>query len=107
MTGLYPHQAGIGGMSEDPYDKSKRDRSPPHDKQLPGYRGFINRNSVTLAEVMKEAGYHTYMVGKWHLGMDGMEKWPLQRGDSTGFMVFLQEQPAISLHKGGTEADSR
>lgn len=79
MTGLYPHQAGIGGMSEDPYDKSKRDRSP-HDKLLPGYRGFINRNSITLAEVMKEAGYHAYMVGKWHLGMDGMDKWPLQRG---------------------------
>jgi len=79
MTGLYPHQAGIGGMSEDPYDTNKRDRSP-NDRLLPGYRGFINHNSVTIAEVMKEAGYHTYMVGKWHLGMDGMEKWPLQRG---------------------------
>lgn len=79
MTGLYPHQAGIGGMSEDPYDKTKRDHSP-HDRRLPGYRGFINKNSVTIAEVMKQTGYHTYMVGKWHLGMDGMEKWPLQRG---------------------------
>ncbi len=79
LTGLYPHQAGIGGMSEDPYDKTKLDRSP-HDKLLPGYRGFLNKNSVTIAEVLKEVGYHTYMVGKWHLGMDGMEKWPLQRG---------------------------
>ena len=79
LTGLYPHQAGIGGMSEDPYDKSKRERSP-HDRMLPGYRGFLNKNCVTIAEVMKQAGYHTYMVGKWHLGMDGKEKWPLQRG---------------------------
>lgn len=79
MTGLYPHQAGIGGMSEDPYDKSKRDRSV-HDRGIPGYRGFVNKNSVTIAEVMRQAGYHTYMAGKWHLGMDGMEKWPLQRG---------------------------
>lgn len=79
LTGLYPHQAGIGGMAEDPYDKTKLDRSP-HDKLLPGYRGFLNKNCVTIAEVLKESGYHTYMVGKWHVGMDGMEKWPLQRG---------------------------
>lgn len=101
MTGLYPHQAGIGGMSEDPYDKSKRDRSPPHDKQLPGYRGFINRNSVTLAEVMKEAGYHTYMVGKWHLGMDGMEKWPLQRGGFDRFYGILAGATSYFSPQGG------
>lgn len=79
LTGLYPHQAGIGGMSEDPYDKTKRERSE-HNRGVYGYMGSLNRNSVTLAEVLKTAGYHTYMVGKWHVGMDGMEKWPLQRG---------------------------
>lgn len=41
--------------------------------------GFLNRNCVTIAEVLKEAGYHTYMTGKWHVGMHGKEKWPLQR----------------------------
>lgn len=79
LTGLYPHQAGIGGMSEDPYDKTKRDRSE-HDQGTYGYRGFLNRNCVTIAELLKTAGYDTYMVGKWHVGLDGMEKWPLQRG---------------------------
>ena len=79
LTGLYPHQTGVGGMSEDPYDKTKLERSP-HDRMLPGYRGFLNKNCVTIAEVLKQTGYHTYMVGKWHLGMDGEEKWPLQRG---------------------------
>lgn len=79
LTGLYPHQAGIGAMSEDPFDKSKRN-ADRENRGLSGYMGYLNRNSVTIAEVMKEAGYHTYMVGKWHLGMHGMEKWPLQRG---------------------------
>ncbi len=79
MTGLYQHQAGIGGMAEDPYNKKKYD-DQPHDLGEPGYRGALNKNCVTIAEVMKDNGYNTYMVGKWHLGMDEMEKWPLQRG---------------------------
>lgn len=72
LTGLYPQQAGIGMMSEDP--KSAEDHG------VHGYMGFLNRNYVTIAEVLKEAGYHTYMTGKWHVGMHGEEKWPLQRG---------------------------
>jgi len=47
LTGLYPHQAGVGHMVED--------------RGLPGYRGFLNRSSVTLAEVLKTAGYATLM----------------------------------------------
>ena len=78
MTGLYQHQAGIGQMSEDPF-KNPGQKSP-NDWGVPGYKGFLNRNCVTIAEVLKEGGYHTYMAGKWHLGMHGEEKWPLQRG---------------------------
>lgn len=77
MTGLYPHQAGIGEMTEGPVKNSAKERisDAPH-----GYKGYLNRNCVTLAEVLKEAGYHTYMTGKWHLGIQGMDKLPLQRG---------------------------
>lgn len=74
LTGLAPHQAGIGHMAEDPENPGVNDWG------VHGYRGYINRNSVTIAEVLKEAGYHTYMSGKWHVGMHGQEKWPLQRG---------------------------
>ena len=55
LTGLYPHQAGVGAMSND--------RGP----QFPGYRGTLQPDTVTLAEVLRDAGYRTYMVGKWHL----------------------------------------
>ncbi|MXV17271.1 arylsulfatase [Hufsiella ginkgonis] len=53
LTGLYNHQAGIGKMS-DPED-------------TPGYLGRLGDNTVTLAEVLKAAGYHTAMTGKWHV----------------------------------------
>lgn len=73
MTGLYPHQTGIGHMTNPP-------ASDNHDMGLPSYRGVLNRNNVTIAELLKEDGYSTYMAGKWHLGMDKQEQWPLQRG---------------------------
>ena len=71
MTGLYPHQAGVGWMMAD----------NGHD----GYRGELNRRSVTVAEVLKTAGYATYMAGKWHVTKHVRPEgpnhnWPLQRG---------------------------
>ncbi len=71
MTGLYPHQAGIGKMTED-YGSVYSTN--------PSYQGFLNKNCVTIAEVLKKAGYHTYMTGKWHLGINEQDRWPLQRG---------------------------
>jgi arylsulfatase A-like enzyme len=71
LTGLYPHQAGIGHMMAD------RGRD--------GYRGVLNRNSVTIAEALRPAGYRTYMTGKWHVtpgvGVNADRRtWPLGRG---------------------------
>ena len=71
LTGLYPHQAGIGWMMND----------NGHD----GYRGELNQQCRTLGEVMRSAGYGTYAVGKWHVTKsvkpDGpKDNWPLQRG---------------------------
>ena len=73
LTGLYPHQAGIGHMTDD----------RGHD----GYRGDLNRNCVTIAEALRPAGYSTYAVGKWHVTkalrattLEEKNNWPLQRG---------------------------
>lgn len=71
MTGLHPHQAGIGHMTEPP------ERTLGFDG---AYQGHLNDQCTTLAEVLKSADYHTMMVGKWHLGYHQQSDWPLQRG---------------------------
>src|SRR5215218_8122049 len=48
LTGLYPHQAGVGHMMED--------------RGVEGYRANLNRNCVTLPEVLKSVGYRNYAV---------------------------------------------
>ncbi|KPK38312.1 MAG: arylsulfatase, partial [Phycisphaerae bacterium SG8_4] len=57
MTGLYPPQAGIASFTTRNPDK----------KRGPAYLGRLNDRCVTLAEVLKPAGYGCYYVGKWHL----------------------------------------
>jgi arylsulfatase len=66
LTGLYPHQAGMGYMSE---------------SNLPdNYQGYLNKNCVTIAQVLKSSGYFTAATGKWHVGDRDSTVWPLQRG---------------------------
>ena len=62
LTGLYPHQTGVGHMMED--------------HGFPGYRGRLNDQCATMAEVLKPAGYQTAMCGKWHVGQHaGVVPW--------------------------------
>lgn len=71
LTGLYPHQAGIGHMV--------------YETPFAGYKGDLNRNTPTIAEALQSSGYRNYAVGKWHVTRHGAESdskhnWPLQRG---------------------------
>ncbi|MHC4878241.1 MAG: sulfatase-like hydrolase/transferase [Planctomycetota bacterium] len=71
LSGLYPHQAGVGWMMTD--------------RGFDGYRGDLNNNCRTIAEMLRPAGYSTYGVGKWHVTKhvqpDGPKfNWPIQRG---------------------------
>jgi arylsulfatase len=65
LTGLYPHQAGIGHMVDD--------------KGLEGYQGRLNNRCATIAEVLRQGGYRTLMAGKWHVG-EKRPHWPCDRG---------------------------
>jgi len=54
LTGLYPHQAGVGHMVGN--------------DGIPGYQGYLRKDAVTIAEALKAGGYRTYLSGKWHVG---------------------------------------
>ncbi len=59
MTGLDNHVVGLGNMHE---------RTAPNQLGLSGYEGVMLTEYPTIAEVLRDNGYHTYMAGKWHLG---------------------------------------
>jgi arylsulfatase A-like enzyme len=69
LTGLHPHQTGIGILT---YSTGPE-----------GYAGNLNKSCVTIAEVLRQQNYTTYLSGKWHVAQNLTEPtdaWPLQRG---------------------------
>ncbi len=66
ITGLHPHEAGIGDFVT----------AKPSPKRGPAYTGHLLDNNITIPELLKQSGYSTWMVGKWHMGSPG----PIQRG---------------------------
>jgi arylsulfatase len=74
LTGLHPHQTGIGVLTND--DRPR------------GYPGSLNDRCLTMAELLREAGYVTALSGKWHLASDMVtanDSWPTRRGFDSFF----------------------
>jgi arylsulfatase len=78
FSGTDNHVAGMGTMGE-----VKTAEMEGH----PGYEGYLNFQVAALPEVLRAAGYHTYMAGKWHLGHEEKTS-PYARGFEETFALL-------------------
>jgi arylsulfatase A-like enzyme len=77
QTGVMNHRNGLGNMPE---------TIPDEHRGKPGYDTVMNFRVVTIAELLKAAGYRTYLTGKWHLGSDAT-RLPHARGYDRAFSL--------------------
>lgn len=79
LTGTDTHIAGLGCMGE---------LTAPNQMGKPGYEGVLNKRVVTVASLLRDNGYHTYMAGKWHLGLKP-DQIPHARGFERDFSLLV------------------
>ena len=95
LTGVDSHRAGVPNIVE---------AIPPEQREYPHYQGSLGDNVGTLAERLRETGYHTYMAGKWHLGHRPGQR-PFQRGFERSFMLAdtgsdnWEEKPYLPIYR--------
>jgi len=79
LSGTDNHVAGLGNMGE---------FNAPNQVGKPGYEGVLNKRVASIAELLQDNGYHTYMAGKWHLGMKP-DQIPHARGFERDFSTLV------------------
>ncbi len=109
LTGTDNHIVGIGNMAE---------WSGPEQKGKPGYEGHLNNRALSVASLLRDSGYHTYMAGKWHLG-EKPDEWPAAKGFERDFTLLqgagshwgdmlglLPSEPKVSYTRNGEKLES-
>jgi arylsulfatase A-like enzyme len=92
FSGTDHHLVGLGQMAETLH-------LYPGWRGQPGYEGYLNERSLSVAEILRDNGYHTCMSGKWHLGREAAHS-PKAKGFERSFAMlggaahyFTQESP--------------
>ncbi|MCC7411152.1 MAG: arylsulfatase [Gammaproteobacteria bacterium] len=80
LSGTDSHVAGLGNMAE-------AIALMPEQQGKPGYEGYLNERVATLPELLRDGGYHTYMAGKWHLGLEEDQS-PAARGFDRSYALL-------------------
>jgi arylsulfatase len=80
LSGTDNHIAGLGDMAE-------HVPAMPNEIGKPGYEGFLNNKVICVAQLLKDVGYHTYIAGKWHLGLEP-EQSPAANGFERSFALL-------------------
>jgi arylsulfatase len=79
LTGVDSHRTGFGTMHGDWADNQLG---------LRGYEGHLNHDVVTFPKLLEDSGYHTSIVGKWHLSSPkDKQHWPINRGFTRSFTL--------------------
>jgi len=80
LTGRSPHEVGVWGVHMG--------------------RSYINLDETLFSEMLKSAGYTTFMAGKWHSGTEG--SWdPWKRGFDDAFTGGYHQKTSWVVHNGG------
>lgn len=81
FSGTDNHIAGLGQMAE------FAQRHPAKFGGKPGYEGYLNDRVAPLPEILRDHGYYTFILGKWHLGLQPLQ-WPLRKGFERSFTLL-------------------
>ena len=112
LSGMDNHEAGIGSMNiKRFFDNGTEPDQTETGYGLPGYEGYLSHRVAALPEVLRDAGYRTYMAGKWDLGRALVDETnPAGRGFESSFVqttgTTLHLRPADGgAHGGISRAD--
>jgi len=97
LSGMDSHFTGLGAM-----DKTQG----PNQIGQPGYEGYLNQRTVSLAKLFQDSGYKTYMSGKWHLG-NTPESLPAAKGFDRYFLQVGGSPPGGHFNLNGADPDAR
>ena len=97
LSGIDSHLAGFGAMAG--YAGSNQ-------RGKPGYEGYLNERTVSLANLLRDSGYRTYLSGKWHLGVKP-EHLPAAKGFDRYFVQSKGAPPGGHFNLNGATPESK